>query len=86
MRFERTGHSLQATALVNEAYLRLVAQLSSWKNRAHLFGMAATLMRHLLIDHARRDRAGKRGERMPHVSLRGEAFVYSSDGKATNPL
>ena len=66
---ERAGHSLQATALVNEAYLRLVTQRSSWKNRAHFFGVAATVMRRILIDHARRDRAGKRGERMPHVAL-----------------
>ena len=50
---ERTGHSLQATALVNEAYLRLVTQRSSWKNRAHFFGVAATVMRRILIDHAR---------------------------------
>ena len=66
---ERAGHSLQATALVNEAYLRLVVQRSSWKNRAHFFGVAATVMRRILIDHARRDRAGKRGDGMPHVAL-----------------
>ncbi len=77
VRFERTGHSLQATALVNEAYVRLVAQRSSWKNRAHFFGVAATLMRRLLIDHARRDRAGKRGERMLHVTLDDTAVERS---------
>jgi RNA polymerase sigma factor (TIGR02999 family) len=76
-RMERAGHSLQATALVNEAYLRLVARRSSWKNRAHFFGVAATLMRRILIDHARRTRAGKRGDGMPHVSL-DENFVERS--------
>src|SRR3954469_25064602 len=68
-RMERAGHSLQATALVNEAYVRLVARRSSWKNRAHFFGVAATLMRRILIDHARRSRAGKRGDGVPHVPL-----------------
>lgn len=69
LRGERAGHSLQATALVNEAYIRLVDQRSSWKNRAHFFGVAATTMRRILIDHARRERAGKRGERVPHLAL-----------------
>ena len=68
-RMERAGHSLQATALVNEAYVRLVARRSSWKNRAHFFGVAATLMRRILIDHARRRGAGKRGDGMAHVPL-----------------
>ena len=66
---ERPDNSLQATALVNEAYLRLVTRRSSWKNRAHFFGVAATAMRRILIDHARRDRAGKRGDGVPHVVL-----------------
>jgi RNA polymerase sigma factor (TIGR02999 family) len=68
-RMERPGHSLQATALVNEAYVRLVARRSSWKNRAQFFGVAATLMRRILIDHARRSRAGKRGDGIAHVAL-----------------
>jgi len=66
---ERAGHSLQATALVNEAYLRLVTRRSSWKNRAQFFGVAATVMRRILIDYARRDRAGKRGDGVPLVAL-----------------
>jgi RNA polymerase sigma factor (TIGR02999 family) len=74
---ERAGHSLQATALVNEAYLRLVNRRSSWKNRAQFFGVAATVMRRILIDHARRDRAGKRGDGMPHVAL-DDDFVERS--------
>jgi RNA polymerase sigma factor (TIGR02999 family) len=62
MREERPGHTLQATALVNEAYLRLIGQKRvSWQNRAHFFGIAAQLMRRVLIDHARRRQAAKRG-------------------------
>ncbi|HEY7389767.1 MAG TPA: sigma-70 family RNA polymerase sigma factor [Bryobacteraceae bacterium] len=59
---ERPGHTLQPTALVNEAYLRLVTdQARDWKNRAHFIGVTATLMRRILIDHARRRQAAKRG-------------------------
>ena len=62
LRGERSGHTLQATALVNEAYLRFVDQNRvQWKNRAHFFGIAARLMRRILVDHARRQRAEKRG-------------------------
>jgi RNA polymerase sigma factor (TIGR02999 family) len=75
---ERTGNSLQATALVNEAYLRLVAQRSSWKNRAHFFGVAATVMRRILIDRARRHRAGKRGDAMPRVALDDTGVEWSA--------
>jgi RNA polymerase sigma-70 factor (ECF subfamily) len=76
---ERAGHSMQATALVNEAYLRLVNRRSSWKNRAQFFGVAATEMRRILIDHARRDCAGKRGDGMPHVSLDDTGVERSAD-------
>ncbi len=59
---ERSGHTLQATALVNEAYMRLVDQTRvHWRNRAHFFGIAAQLMRRILVDHARRRHAVKRG-------------------------
>ena len=59
---ERSDHTLQATGLVHEAYLRLVDQTqASWKNRAHFFGVAAKVMRRILVDHARRVRAEKRG-------------------------
>jgi RNA polymerase sigma factor (TIGR02999 family) len=62
MRRERRDHTLQPTALVNEAYLRLIkGQDVSWEDRAHLFGIAARLMRQILIDHARRRQARKRG-------------------------
>jgi RNA polymerase sigma factor (TIGR02999 family) len=59
---ERPGHTLQSTALVHEAYVRLVGQNPpEWQNRAHFFGVAANLMRQILVDYARNHRAGKRG-------------------------
>lgn len=62
LRRESAGHTLQATALVNEAYLRLVDQTQvNWQNRAHFFGAAANLMRQILIQHARAKHAEKRG-------------------------
>jgi RNA polymerase sigma-70 factor, ECF subfamily len=68
LRNERRGHTLQPTALVHEAYLRLVDQANpSWQNRSHFFGVAARLMRQILVDHARRRQAGKRAGR--NVSL-----------------
>jgi RNA polymerase sigma factor (TIGR02999 family) len=62
MRMERQGHILQTTALVNEAYLKLVDQAQvDWQNRAQFLGVAARLMRHILVDHARELCRGKRG-------------------------
>jgi RNA polymerase sigma factor (TIGR02999 family) len=62
MRSERVGHTLQPTALVHEAFLRLVDQSqANWQNRAHFYGAATQLMRRLLVSHARRRNAGKRG-------------------------
>src|SRR6266850_6213014 len=61
LRRERPGHTLQPTAVVNEAYLRLMPQRGvRWENRAHFFGIATKMMRRVLVDHARRKRAGKR--------------------------
>ena len=61
LRRERPGHTLQPTAVVNEAYMRLMPQRGvRWENRAHFFGIAAKMMRRVLVDHARRKRAGKR--------------------------
>ena len=61
LRRERQGHTLQPTALVHEAYLRLVDQKNpNWQNRSHFYGVAARLMRQILVDHARRKQAGKR--------------------------
>jgi RNA polymerase sigma factor (TIGR02999 family) len=70
LRRERAGHSLQPTALVHEAYLRLVDQRQvDWRNRAHFFGVAAQVMRRILVDHARRHNANKRGDGVQCLSL-----------------
>lgn len=62
LRRERVGHTLQPTALVNEAYLKLVDQKNArWQNRAQFFGISAQLMRRILVDHARQHQAAKRG-------------------------
>jgi RNA polymerase sigma factor (TIGR02999 family) len=67
---ERPGHTLQSTALVNEAYLRLVEQEGMrWENRAHFFGIAARLMRQILVEHARSRQAAKRGGGQYRLSL-----------------
>ncbi|MDX1443355.1 MAG: sigma-70 family RNA polymerase sigma factor [Gammaproteobacteria bacterium] len=71
MRRERHGHTLQPTALVNEAYLRLLESGSDWQNRRHFFGAAAEAMRRILIDHSRRRGAEKRGGGLRHVTLDG---------------
>jgi RNA polymerase sigma-70 factor (ECF subfamily) len=76
---ERPDHTLQSAALVNEAYLRLVRQESpKWQNRAHFFGVAAQLMRHILVDHARGRVAGKRGGSTPRLVLDPELVPAQS--------
>src|SRR5271157_2829527 len=78
MRRERAGHSLQTTALVNEAWVRLVDyKRMQWQDRAHFFAVSAQLMRRILVDHARRHNL-KRGGGAPHVSLE-EAAVVGAD-------
>src|ERR1700730_11977372 len=78
MRRERPGHSLQTTALVNEAYMRLVDyERMQWQNRAHFFAVSAQLMRRILVEHARRHNL-KRGGGVQHVSLE-EAAVVDGD-------
>ena len=70
LRRERPDHTLQATALVHEAYLRLVDQTRvNWQNRAHFFGVAAQLMRRLLVDYARKHNAEKRGADFQKLTL-----------------
>jgi RNA polymerase sigma factor (TIGR02999 family) len=70
LRRERPDHTLQSAALVNEAYLRLVHQEAPrWQNRTHFFGVAAHLMRHILVDHARNRLAAKRGAGAPRLAL-----------------
>jgi len=69
LRRERRDHTLQPTALVHEAYLRLVDQRAAWRNRAHFFGVASETMRRILVDRARAHRRGKRSGRWTRVTL-----------------
>lgn len=70
MQREKAGHTLQATALVHETYMRLIRQEHvDWKGRAHFLAMASTLMRRILVDHARKRNAARRGGGMPKLSL-----------------
>jgi RNA polymerase sigma factor (TIGR02999 family) len=79
MRREAAGHALQPTALVHEAYVRLVDQKQvKWRNRAHFFGVAAGLMRRILVDNARRRRAEKRGGGWDRVTLAGDEAATDS--------
>jgi RNA polymerase sigma factor (TIGR02999 family) len=80
MRFENPGHTLQPTALVHEAYMRLINQREvTWKNRAHFFGIAAQMIRRILVDHVRATRAQKRGSGFSALSL--EEAMGVSDKK-----
>jgi len=80
MRNERRGHTLQTSALVNEAYLRLVDHENiAWQNRAHFFGVAAQAMRRILVDHARTRNYQKRGGAAQQVSLDDAAML--ADGR-----
>jgi RNA polymerase sigma factor (TIGR02999 family) len=82
MRNERRGHTLQTSALVNEAYLRLVDHENiEWQNRAHFFGVAAQAMRRILVDHARSRNYQKRGGGAQQVSL-DEAMTLAGDRAA----
>jgi RNA polymerase sigma factor (TIGR02999 family) len=69
LRRERGGHTLQPTALVHEVYLRLDPSKAAWQNRAHFFGAASQAMRRILVDHARRRLADKRGAALERVTL-----------------
>lgn len=79
LRRERTGHTLQPTALVNEAWLKLAGQGSPWQNRAHFLGVAAQAMRRILVDHARRKSAQKRGGDGVRVTLADVAAKESNE-------
>jgi RNA polymerase sigma-70 factor (ECF subfamily) len=81
---ERQDHTLQATALVHEAYMRLVDQNVSWQNRAHFFGVAAQMMRRILVDHARHNLAIKRGQGGVKLSL--DEAIDLSDERAADLL
>jgi RNA polymerase sigma-70 factor (ECF subfamily) len=78
MRRESSGHLLQTTALVNEAFIRLLDQKSRWQNRAHFFGIAAQIMRRVLLNYARDQRRVKRGGGAFQVSL-SEADAISAE-------
>ena len=78
---ERNGHTLQTSALVNEAYLRLADQKVLWQNRAHFFAVTARVMRHILIDHARRRQYAKHGGDARQVSM-DEAAAMSLERAA----
>ena len=88
MRRERGGHTLQATALVNEVYLRLVdVSRVRWQDRAHFFAMSAQLMRRVLVDHVRSRRALKRGGSAERVTLTSSlASGFGSDRGRTADL
>ena len=79
---ERSGHTLQTTALINEAYVRLAGQETpEWQNRSHFFAVTAQVMRHILIDHARRRRYLKHGGQFQQVSIE-EASLMSEERAA----
>ena len=81
MRRERPGHTLQTTALINEAYLKLREQREfQWESREHFFAICATLMRRILVDHAKGRRRAKRGGNAVHEQLDGLAIAAKSDG------
>src|SRR5579871_6266504 len=76
LRRENPGHSFQSTELVHEAYVRLVDQTrADWQSRAHFYGVAATIIRNILVDHARARMAAKRGGSAPVISL-DEAIAF----------
>jgi RNA polymerase sigma factor (TIGR02999 family) len=82
LRRERHGHTLQASALVHEAFLRLVDQRVAWRNRAHFFGIAAQLMRRVLVDYARSRQSERHGGNQLHLELDkalDEAAVRDAD-------
>jgi RNA polymerase sigma-70 factor (ECF subfamily) len=78
MRRERPNHTLQPTALINETYLRLTGDTINWQNRAHFVGVAANIMRRVLVDHARAHKAGIRGGNLQRVeSGRPKCFYWT---------
>jgi RNA polymerase sigma-70 factor (ECF subfamily) len=73
---ERAGHTLQTTALVNEAFIRLLGEQEvDWQSRAHFYAVSARVMRHILVDYARQRTSDKRGGQIHHVTLDGELAV-----------
>ncbi len=86
LRRERIGHTLEPTALVHEAYFRLIDQRRvQWQNRAQFFAISARLMRRILVDHARRRSAAKRGGAAVRVDLQGQEVADTPQGAADAP-
>jgi RNA polymerase sigma factor (TIGR02999 family) len=86
LRRERSDHTLQPTALVHEAYIKLIDQTQvKWQNRAHFFGIAANIMRRILVDYARKHGANKRGGDAEKLPLEEEILIVS-DGKSAELL
>ena len=81
LRRERAGHTLQPTALVNEAYLRLNPEASTWENRRHFFGAAAQAMRRILVDYARTKHRDKRGGEAQKISFEEAATFAASEDR-----
>lgn len=80
LRRERVSHTLQPTALVHEAYIKLIDQKQvKWQNRAHFFGIAAQIMRRILVDHARKHTADKRGGDAEKLPIEEEILVVSNE-------
>ena len=78
LRRERAGHTLQATALVHEVYLRMIGHKAQWNGRAHFFAVSARVMRAILIDYARQQKTGKRGGGIKPLPL-DDVLIISSD-------
>jgi len=78
MRHERPGHTLQPTALINEAYIRMVGSETDWQNHQHFIGVAATVMRRVLVDHAKAHNAVKRGGDLRRVEFE-EGIAFSNE-------
>ena len=86
LRRERVSHTLQPTALVHEAYIKLIDQKQvKWQNRAHFFGIAANIMRRILVDYARQHKAEKRGGAAEKMPLEEEILIVS-EGKSAELL
>jgi len=84
LRNERVSHTLQPTALLHEAYIRMVDQeMPEWQNRAHFFGVAARIMRQILVDHARTHKASKRGAELKKLSLDEAQMILTSNSRPT---
>jgi len=84
LRKERPGHTLQPTALVHEAYIRLASQRARWESRAHFVAMAASMMRRILVDHARKKQTRKRGSGAERISIAG--LRSRNEERSTNLL